>query len=74
MFQARYSASDLLAKREDVSQEIKATMTKRAEDFHIILEDVSITNLQFGTDFREAVESKQVGSWILFDLALSFWF
>jgi len=57
---AQYSASDLLSKRQAVSDEIKATMTDRARDFHIILEDVSITNLQFGTDFREAVESKQV--------------
>ena len=32
----------------------------RAEGFNILLEDVAITDLEFGRDFRNAVEAKQV--------------
>lgn len=36
---------------------------ERAKDFNLILEDVSITDLQFGREFTAAVEAKQVGAW-----------
>lgn len=35
-------------------------LTKRATDFHILLEDVSITHLAFSKDYTAAVEAKQV--------------
>lgn len=35
-------------------------LTARAEQFGIILDDVSITDLQFTRDFTAAIESKQV--------------
>jgi len=57
---AQYTASDLLAKREEVSTAIKEFMTTRAKDFHIVLDDVSITHVAFGDEFRQAVEAKQV--------------
>jgi len=57
---ARYTASDLLTKREEVSSAIKEELTRRAREFHISLDDVSITHVNFGQEFRAAVESKQV--------------
>jgi len=57
---ARYTASDLLTKREEVSSAIKEELTRRASEFHISLDDVSITHVNFGQEFRAAVESKQV--------------
>jgi prohibitin 2 len=35
-------------------------LTERAHDFHIDVRDVSITDLQFGAEFKAAVEAKQV--------------
>lgn len=35
-------------------------MVERAQDFNIVLDDVSITDLSFGKDYTAAVESKQV--------------
>lgn len=35
-------------------------MTKRAAEFNINLEDVSLTHLTFGPEFTRAVEAKQV--------------
>ena len=39
---------------------MKVLLEERARDFHIILEDVSITDLKFSREFERAVESKQV--------------
>lgn len=35
-------------------------MTKRASQFGVILDDISITHLTFGKEFTQAVEMKQV--------------
>lgn len=40
--------------------EIRDTLQKRAAEFNIVLDDVSITDLQFSRDFTAAIESKQV--------------
>jgi len=57
---AQYDAEELLKKREIVSQEVKEQLTARANDFHIQLEDISITHLTFGKEFASAIEKKQV--------------
>jgi len=57
---ARYNASQLLVMREDVSLEINRVLSERARSFGIEFEDISITELEFGRDFRRAVENKQV--------------
>jgi len=57
---ACYNASELLTKREQVSNEIRHRLTARAADFRIVLEDVSITHLSFSHEYTAAVEAKQV--------------
>lgn len=57
---ARYNASELLTKREQVSRMIAEQLIKRAEDFSIVLDDVSITHLAFSSEYTAAVEAKQV--------------
>lgn len=57
---AQFNASELITQREQVSRQIKEHLTERANDFHIALEDVSITHLSFGKDYRQAIEAKQV--------------
>jgi prohibitin 2 len=57
---AQYNAPQLLTQREQVSRKIKDNLLERAADFNIVLEDVSITDLQFGREFTAAVEAKQV--------------
>ena len=44
-----------------VSLMIRRDLTQRAQDFNIILDDCSITELSFGREYASAVESKQVG-------------
>lgn len=57
---AQYNAEQLISQREKVSKEIREVLSKRAREFDIILDDVSITDLQFTRDFTAAIESKQV--------------
>lgn len=57
---ARYNANELLTKRDLVSKEIQMDLKKRANGFHILLEDVAITHLAFSPEYARAVEAKQV--------------
>jgi len=59
---AQYNAEELLSKRKEVSDRIKAELVKRAEHFYLELDDVAITHLTFGREFMKAIESKQVAS------------
>lgn len=57
---AQFDAAELITQREIVSQRIRADLTRRAKEFHIALEDVSITHMTFGKEFTKAVEQKQI--------------
>lgn len=57
---AKYNASELLTKRELVSREIINVLSRRASDFEILLDDVSITHIAFSKEYTAAVEAKQV--------------
>ncbi len=57
---AQYNAAELLTKRDAVSRQIRESLVKRSSDFHILLDDVSITHLAFSQEYTAAVEAKQV--------------
>lgn len=57
---AQYDASELLTFRDKVSQQISTELNARAKQFHLVLDDVSITHLEYGPEFTRAVELKQV--------------
>lgn len=57
---AKYNAEELLSKRESVSNRIREELIARAQQFHLIMDDVSITHLTFGQEFTKAIENKQV--------------
>lgn len=57
---AKFNAAQLITMRQEVSLMIRRDLTQRAQDFNIILDDVSITELSFGREYASAVESKQV--------------
>eukprot|EP00200_Dunaliella_tertiolecta_P002007 CAMPEP_0202337556 /NCGR_PEP_ID=MMETSP1126-20121109/193_1 /ASSEMBLY_ACC=CAM_ASM_000457 /TAXON_ID=3047 /ORGANISM="Dunaliella tertiolecta, Strain CCMP1320" /LENGTH=308 /DNA_ID=CAMNT_0048927775 /DNA_START=93 /DNA_END=1021 /DNA_ORIENTATION=+ len=57
---AQFNAEQLLTQREKVSLTVRNALLKRAADFGIVLDDVAITHLSFGSEFMKAVEMKQV--------------
>ncbi|KAM3418635.1 Prohibitin-1 [Cercospora zeina] len=57
---AQFDAAELITQREAVSNRIRAELLKRASEFNIALEDVSITHMTFGREFTKAVEEKQI--------------
>lgn len=57
---AKYNADQLLLLWDQISLEIKDSMVTRCSKFHLNLDDVSITHLNFSKDFAKAIEDKQV--------------
>lgn len=57
---AEYKAEDLIVQRSAVSEKIKSLMAARMATFGILLEDLSLMDIQFGKEFMVAVEQKQV--------------
>ncbi|KAI9298584.1 hypothetical protein K502DRAFT_311263 [Neoconidiobolus thromboides FSU 785] len=57
---AQFDAGELITQREIVSSRIREELVKRASEFNIELEDVSITHMTFGKEFTNAVELKQI--------------
>ena len=57
---ARFTAEELITKREQVRLEIKNELHNRLVGRGIVVEEVSITNFDFSPSFNAAVESKVV--------------
>lgn len=57
---ARYNANELLTKRDQVSREVSADLSRRAQNFNVVFDDVAITHLSFSPEYARAVEAKQV--------------
>lgn len=57
---AQFDAGELITQRETVSKRVNQELNKRAAQFGLILDDISLTHLTFGREFTNAVELKQV--------------
>lgn len=56
---ARYTAAELLTKREVISNEVKAQLAIKLSPFHLIVDGLSMVNFHFSKTFMDAVEEKQ---------------
>ena len=57
---AKYTAQELIEKREVVRDEIKSLLTERLQDKGILIDAFSIVNFDFSSDYEKAIEAKQV--------------
>lgn len=56
---AKFSAEELITKRDVVKTEIFVTLKAECAKYNVIVEDVQITNFEFSASFNEAIEQKQ---------------
>ena len=57
---ARFTAEELVTRREDVKKLIRELVEKQVHPFHIMVDELYITDFDFSRQFAEAIESKQV--------------
>jgi len=55
---ARYEATDLIQKRDQVSQEMREVLMTRFKDLGVNVSAVNIVNFQFSKQFNDAIEAK----------------
>lgn len=56
---ARYSAEELITKRQAVSEEIKAAISEKIQSYGLYIEVFNMTDFNFSDEFNAAIEAKQ---------------
>jgi regulator of protease activity HflC (stomatin/prohibitin superfamily) len=56
---ARYTAEELITKREALKTEVRNYLKERLAEFGIVVVELSITDFEFSQEFNKAIESKQ---------------
>ncbi len=57
---AKKTANEILATREGLKKDVDTLMKQRLLSYNIIVDDVSIVNVEFSAEYNNAVEAKQV--------------
>ena len=55
---AKFTAEELITKREMVRDDIKAQLTTRLKDSNILVDEFNIVNFEFSKNFNDAIEAK----------------
>lgn len=57
---ARFTAEEIIQKRQELKDFIDKALAERLKDYSIVLDDVSLVNIDFSKEFNAAIEAKQV--------------
>jgi regulator of protease activity HflC (stomatin/prohibitin superfamily) len=57
---SKYQALDIQRNRDKVGEMAQALLQQKVKKYHIIIENLSLTNINFSNDFNAAVEAAQV--------------
>lgn len=55
---AKFTAEELVIRREDVKEQIKQNLLERLRKHHIVIVELNITEFDFSKSFNEAIEAK----------------
>jgi regulator of protease activity HflC (stomatin/prohibitin superfamily) len=55
-----FSAEELITKRQELKDSVTKLLADRLKDKYIIVDQISITDFRFSTEFDKAIEAKQV--------------
>lgn len=56
---ARFTAEELITKRQEVSFQIQEVLNEKLRDYYINVDRLNITSFDFSEEFNKAIESKQ---------------
>lgn len=59
---ADYDAEQLITMRDIVAERVSANMRAKAGTFFVDFQDISLVDIQFGNEFKQSVEFKQVAA------------
>lgn len=57
---AKYTAEEIITKREEVKAGVDTSLTRRLINYHIGVDDISLVHVHFSQRFSDAVEAKQI--------------
>ncbi|HBE20710.1 MAG TPA: band 7 protein, partial [Cyanobacteria bacterium UBA11367] len=57
---AKYTAEEIITKREQVKAGVDENLTMRLGDYHVAVDDISLVHVHFSQRFSNAVEAKQI--------------
>ena len=57
---ARYTALELISKREQIRNEMKDHLKEALHPYKIVVDDFSVVNFKWDVEFQKAIEAKQV--------------
>lgn len=57
---AKYNISEILQNREKITSDVNADLAKQLEQYHIVIENLSLINISFNPEYQKAIESKQI--------------
>ncbi len=55
---ARFTAEELITKREEVKEQVKATLAERLSERFIVVDEFNIIDFEFSSAFNDAIEAK----------------
>ena len=55
---AKYQATELITRREDAKATFQTLLQEKMQQYHLLIESVSITDFQFSEQFTAAIEAK----------------
>lgn len=59
---AKFTAEELITRRQDVKEDIKEALTARISTFNIMVDEFAIVNFNFSDQFNAAIEAKQTAA------------
>lgn len=57
---AQFTAEEIIQKRQELKVQIDKGLAERLNEYGVILDDVSLVNIDFSNEFNAAIEAKQV--------------
>lgn len=59
---SQYTAEEVITKRREVKTKLDENLITRLSIYHIAVDEISLVNIQFSDNFRQAVEAKQIAA------------